>query len=164
MLKVSIIIPVYNTSKYLHRCLDSILNQSYENFECICINDGSTDNSLEILEEYAKKEKRIIILSQKNSWASVARNYWMENAKWKYITFVDSDDFIKKDYIEQFVKAFSKWDYDMVIWWYIKYTGKSESNVFVKDDWISMFSTLLFVEECTIILLLRRIICYYLHD
>jgi len=137
--KVSIIVPVYNTSKYLHRCLDSVLNQTYKDFECICINDGSTDNSLEILEEYKRKDKRIVVLSQKNWWLSAARNTWLKNARWEYVTFLDSDDFLKNDYIEQFVRAFSKWDYDMVIWWYIKYTEKSESNVFVKDDWISMF-------------------------
>lgn len=136
---VSIIVPVYNVSKYLHRCLDSVLSQTYKDFECICINDGSTDNSLEILEEYAKKDKRIVIISQKNWWLSAARNTWLKHTKWEYITFLDSDDFLKNDYVEQFVNKFSEWDYDMVIWWYIKYTEKSESNVFVKDDWISMF-------------------------
>ena len=64
--KISIIIPMYGVEKYLRRCLDSVLNQTFKDFECICINDGSTDNSLEILEEYAKKDKRIIIISQKN--------------------------------------------------------------------------------------------------
>lgn len=137
--KVSIIVPVYNVSKYLHRCLDSVLNQTYKNFECICINDGSTDNSLEILEEYERKDKRIVVISQKNWWLSAARNTWLKYAKWEYVTFLDSDDFLKNDYVEQFVNKFSEWNYDMVIWWYIKYTEESESNVFVKDDWISMF-------------------------
>lgn len=139
---ISIIVPVYNVSKYLHRCLDSVLNQTFKNFECICINDWSTDNSLEILNEYAKKDKRIIVFSQKNNWLSATRNVWLKHARWEFLVFIDSDDFIKKDYIETFINSFSTWDYDMVVGWYIKYTWKSESDVFVKDNLISiLFNT-----------------------
>lgn len=137
--KITIVVPVYNVSKYLKRCLDSILKQTYTNFECICINDWSTDNSLDILNEYAKKDKRIIVYSQKNQWLSATRNVWINHATWEYITFIDSDDFVKEDYIESFIKGFSTWDFDAVIWWYIKYTWKNNTYVSIKDDWVSMF-------------------------
>lgn len=74
MLKISIILPIYNVQKYLSKCLDSVVNQTYQNLEIICVNDGSTDNSLQILEEYAQKDKRIKIINQKNQGVSVARN------------------------------------------------------------------------------------------
>ena len=68
MPKISVIVPVYNVAKYLERCLESILSQSFKDFEIICVNDGSTDNSLEILQQYAKKDKRVKIINQKNSY------------------------------------------------------------------------------------------------
>ncbi|WP_225369762.1 glycosyltransferase family 2 protein [Methanobrevibacter arboriphilus] len=85
--KISVIIPVYNVEKYLEQCLDSVINQSLEDIEVICINDGSTDNSLEILDEYAKKDNRIKIINKKNEGLGVARNIGMDYAKGKYIIF-----------------------------------------------------------------------------
>ena len=90
---ISIIVPVYNTEKYLCNCLDSILAQSYNNWEAICINDGSTDKSMSILEDYAKKDKRIKIINQENKGLSETRNIGMKKAKGDYIMFLDSDDF-----------------------------------------------------------------------
>ena len=81
MINVSVILPVYNTEKYLPECLDSIINQSLHDIEIICIDDGSTDSSLQILKKYAEKDKRIIVLEQKNSGAGIARNKGMEVAK-----------------------------------------------------------------------------------
>lgn len=79
--RISIVIPVYNAEKYLRHCLDSLINQTMQTIEIICVNDGSKDNSLEILQEYAKRDKRIILLDQPNSGVSVARN----NALKKYL-------------------------------------------------------------------------------
>ena len=99
--KVSIIIPIYNTAKYLPKCLDSILDQTYQNLEVILIDDGSTDNSGKIADDYAKKDQRIKIIHQKNAGQSSARNRGLKNATGNYISFVDSDDTITKTFIEK---------------------------------------------------------------
>ena len=100
-IKVSVIVPVYNTSKYLKKCIESILKQSLKEIEIICINDGSTDNSLEILEKYLKKDSRVRIINQKNSGLSKVRNEGLKLAKGKYIMSIDSDDWIKENYFEK---------------------------------------------------------------
>ena len=92
--KLSVIIPVYNVQRYLRECLKSIINQTYKNLEIICINDGSTDKSLEILKEFEKIDKRIKIFSQINKGVSSARNKGIELSTGQYITFVDSDDYL----------------------------------------------------------------------
>ena len=79
--KISVIIPVYNTEKYLKQCLDSVINQTLKEIEIICVDDGSTDKSLKILEEYKEKDKRIIIIKQQNQYAGVARNNGLKTAK-----------------------------------------------------------------------------------
>lgn len=94
MPKISVIIPVYNVEDYIGQCLDSVINQTFENIEIICVNDGSTDNSLEILNRYAEYDKRIIIINQENKGLSNARNVGIKLAIGKYIYFLDSDDFI----------------------------------------------------------------------
>lgn len=93
-LKVSVIIPVYNVEKYLRACLESVVNQTLENIEIICINDGSSDRSIDILREYAGKDDRFVIINQQNQGQSVARNKGINLAKGKYIYFLDSDDMI----------------------------------------------------------------------
>ena len=90
--KVSVIIPVYNTEKYLDECLNSVQNQTLEDIEIICVNDGSTDGSLKILEEHEKNDKRIKIVNQENGGVSLARNNGIKNAQGDYIMFLDSDD------------------------------------------------------------------------
>lgn len=97
--KVSVVVPVFNVEKYLARCLDSIVLQTYRNIEIIVVNDGSTDNSLEICKSYQKRDSRIILIDQKNSGLSGARNSGIKVATGKYICFIDSDDWIEKDYI-----------------------------------------------------------------
>lgn len=104
--KVSIIVPIYNTAKYLPNCLDSIINQTYQNLEIILVNDGSTDNSEKIIEKYAKKDSRIKIISQKNSGQSTARNAGLKKATGDYIGFVDSDDEVSHIFIEQLIKPY----------------------------------------------------------
>lgn len=92
MEKISVIAPVYNVAPYLKQCLDSIVNQTYRNLEIILVNDGSTDNSLEICQQYAKEDKRIRVISQKNAGVSAARNAGIDISNGKYLTFVDPDD------------------------------------------------------------------------
>ena len=92
--KVSVIIPLYNVENYLKQCLDSVVNQTLKEIEIICINDGSTDNSKQILEDYARKDDRIKIINRKNSGQGVARNVGIKYAKGEYIGFVDSDDWV----------------------------------------------------------------------
>ena len=102
MPKVSVIIPVYNTEKYLRKCLDSVCNQTLSDIEVICINDCSPDNSLEILQEYAQKDKRIKIIDFKeNKGAAVARNTGIDEAQGEYIGFVDPDDYIALNFYEK---------------------------------------------------------------
>lgn len=99
--KVSVIVPVYNTELYLRECLESLLNQKYLNYEIILVNDGSTDNSLKILESYEKKYTNIRVISQSNSGLGMARNNAIKIAKGEYITFVDSDDWVSPDYLSE---------------------------------------------------------------
>ena len=100
-MKVSIIIPVYNIEKHLKQCLDSVINQSLQEIEIICVNDGSTDNSPQILEEYGQKDDRIIIINKSNEGLAAARNTGMSYAKGEYIGFVDSDDWVELDMYEK---------------------------------------------------------------
>ncbi len=94
---ISIIIPVYNTAPYLERCISSIRNQSYQNLEIICIDNNSTDNSLEVLKRFAAEDPRVIVLEQLRKGVSAARNRGIQNARGSYITFVDSDDAIDQN-------------------------------------------------------------------
>ena len=96
-IKFSIIIPVYNVEKFLRESLDSIVAQTFKDFEVICVNDGSTDNSLEILKEYANNDSRIKVISQENQGQGVARNNAIDIAQGKYLLFVDPDDFIESN-------------------------------------------------------------------
>lgn len=97
---ISIIVPVYNTEKYLEACLDSLIAQTYENIEIICVNDGSTDRSGAILERYKEKDKRITVITQVNKGSSEARNRGLSCASGKYIYFIDSDDLLEKRALE----------------------------------------------------------------
>tara|TARA_R110002124_G_scaffold68695_2_gene185535 strand:- start:20728 stop:21645 length:918 start_codon:yes stop_codon:yes gene_type:complete len=115
MIKVSVIVPVYNVEAYLKECLDSLLNQDCDDYEVILINDGSTDSSLEIANEYKSifKEK-LIIISQDNSGLSSARNNGIENAKGEYIYFLDSDDYINNDMLSLCINCFELYNVDIV--------------------------------------------------
>jgi len=118
MKKVSIIVPIYNVEKYLRKCIESILNQTYKNIELILINDGSPDNSADICVEYSKRDKRIKFISQDNSGVSIARNTGIKEATGDYILFIDSDDYIEKYTIETLVNSVE--DKDMIVCSYYK--------------------------------------------
>ena len=126
MEKISIIIPIYNVEKYLDYCLKSIIEQTYKNLEIILINDGSTDNSLEICYKYKKIDKRIILIDNKNHGVSYSRNKGIDVATGKYIVFVDSDDTIDKNYIFELVNANKDNFYDIVM--------VNFKDVFIKND------------------------------
>ena len=113
--KVSIIIPVYNANKLIERCINSIINQTYKNIEIICVNDGSTDNSLDLLENFNKNDKRVIVISKENAGVSSARNAGIKLATGKYIMFVDSDDYLLENCIEKFIEYAQKEDSEFII-------------------------------------------------
>lgn len=114
-IKVSIIIPVYNVEKYLRKCLDSVVNQTFKDLEIICVNDGSTDNSLQILKEYANKDNRIKIIDKEYGGVSSARNAGMDVMSGEYCYFVDSDDWININAIEKLVDIITTNDVDVVV-------------------------------------------------
>lgn len=124
MVKVSVVIPLYNAEKYIDRCLKSIINQTLNDIEIIVINDGSTDNSLTLVKKYEEQDKRIKVYDQKNIGAALTRNRGIFLSSGDYITFIDSDDYLKKDYIETLYKNIKK--YDVCISGYIKKLEKSE--------------------------------------
>lgn len=114
MSTISLIIPVYNAQKYVSACLDSVLNQTFGDFECICINDGSTDASLTILEEYARRDSRIVVISQPNKGVSEARNAGIKAAKSPYFQFLDPDDLLHPQTMEVFHNIITKYNVDFV--------------------------------------------------
>ncbi|MEJ8591286.1 glycosyltransferase family 2 protein [Riemerella anatipestifer] len=112
---VSIIIPVYNTEKYLEKCINSIVEQTYTNWELLLINDGSQDDSLSICEKYANEYSNIYVFSQENKGPSAARNIGIDNAHGQYICFVDSDDWVDDNYLEIFIGNMSENEDMMVV-------------------------------------------------
>lgn len=104
-LKISIIVPIFNTAKYLHKCIYSIQNQSYKNIEIVLVNDGSTDNSLDIRNRFAENDKRVIVIDKENNGVSSARNSGLDIASGDYIGFVDSDDYIHQDMYKQLIES-----------------------------------------------------------
>lgn len=151
-IKVSIIIPIYNTEKYLKKCLDSVINQTLKNIEIICIDDGSTDDSPNILKEYAKRDNRIKIISKENGGQAIARNIGIDNSTGEYIGFVDSDDYINLNMFEKLYKQAKSNDLDMNmckislfedgtdnfqdnVWYYaLNVFGDMEKKVFTHND------------------------------
>lgn len=129
---ISVIIPVYNTEEYLRKCLDSVVNQSYKNIEIICVNDGSTDNSLKILNEYAK-DNRVKIIDKRNGGVSSARNVGLDNAKGEYISFVDSDDYIELNTYEICHNNLSNGDYDILTFGYVNEPAKELRTIIPGD-------------------------------
>lgn len=135
-IRISIIIPVYNAENYIGCCLDSIINQTFQEIEIICVDDGSTDNSLSIIKEYSNKDKRIKVLHQENKGASIARNNGINNSNGKYIIFVDSDDWLNEKALEKLFNHAEKTKSEMVIF---KFINVDESS---KEEYFSEFSDL----------------------
>ena len=115
---ISVIVPVYNVEEYLEECLESIQKQTYSDIEVILVNDGSTDRSKEICERYCEKDSRFKLVNQENKGLSGARNRGMLESKGEFISFVDSDDVLKEDMLEQLMKQMTSEDIDIVECWY----------------------------------------------
>lgn len=115
MIKITVVIPVYNTEKYLKECINSLLNQTLKEIEFIFVNDGSTDSSQSIIESYQKNDSRITLVNQQNQGVSVARNRGIEKAQGEFIAFVDSDDYVKNDMYEALYNNAVKANADIVV-------------------------------------------------
>lgn len=113
--KVSIIVPIYNVGKYLSKCIESIINQDYQNIEIILVDDGSPDNSGSICDKYASKDSRIKVIHKKNGGVSSARNEGIKNATGKYLCFADGDDYVMNDYISYLVNLITQNDADIAM-------------------------------------------------
>ena len=135
-MKVSIIVPVYNAENVLHYCIDSILNQTYKDFELILVDDGSTDRSGDICDEYALDNDNISVLHIQNGGVSRARNTGIERAKGDYICFVDSDDYIDQLFLEELVnKAEEGYNFVLTAYqWVENYNYNATRTIFYKDD------------------------------
>lgn len=117
---ISVIIPVYNVETYLSRCLDSILENTYKDLEIICVNDGSTDNSYEILKKYKQIDPRVIVIDKANGGISSARNSGLREASGDYVSFIDPDDWVHLRYFEYLLKAITEFDADISSCKYIR--------------------------------------------
>ena len=145
MNKVSIIIPVYNVEKYLSDCLDSCICQSYKNIEIICVNDKSTDNSINILEEYAQKDARIkIINNKKNQGLAISRNIGIDNANGEYLIFLDSDDILPPKALSHMVEKIIKEDGDLVVCDYFRFCDDKSNirNIAHNDNFLKILKKL----------------------
>lgn len=154
MTKISVIMPVYNAEKYLSKSIESILLQTYENLEIICINDGSNDASLDILKDYQQKDKRIIVKTIKNSGASVARNYGLSLSTGEYISYIDADDWINLTLYDTFIKSISNSPVDIWLFnmgfWYEKTEHVLPKTSFQVNDWKNFLSdnSILTFDDC----------------
>ncbi len=124
--KISIIVPVYNVEKYIHRCLDSIAAQTFTDWECICVDDGTPDASGKICDEYAQKDTRFKVIHKQNEGVSIARNTGLNAAVGEWIGFVDSDDWIEKETYETALQYAINNDADIVQWGYCRSDGKND--------------------------------------
>lgn len=134
-IKVSVVIPVYNVEKYLEKCLDSIINQTLKEIEIICINDGSSDGSLNILKEYQQKDSRIKVIDKANEGVSIARNTGINVAVGDYISFIDSDDWIASNFLECLYNASNKYNSDIACSSIIRVSkGKKRNKLIYKKE------------------------------
>ncbi|VOE19828.1 glycosyl transferase family protein [Streptococcus pneumoniae] len=153
---ISIIVPIYNVENYLRQCLDSIQNQTYQNFECLLINDGSPDNSADICREYVSKDSRFRYFEKENGGVSLARNLGIELSEGDYITFIDSDDWVDSDYLEVLYSAILEEQADIAVstykkfntsdncWYFhsfqVKYDRKVFTNIELIDELVDLDS------------------------
>lgn len=148
---ISVIIPVYNVEKYLHECIDSVINQTYKNLEIILVDDGSTDSSGEICDEYIEKDDRITVIHQKNGGLSVARNTGLSEANGNYVYFLDSDDYIAENTLETLLEIGKKDNSDIVFFDAVSFTDTDDftvkqnyirKNKYQTDSGLNIFSKL----------------------
>ena len=137
--KVSIIIPVYNAEKAVRRCVDSVLDQEYTDFELLLMDDGSKDGSPAILDEYAEKDERVRVVHKENSGVSATRNMALDMARGDWVQFLDADDWITKDATKLFVRTAEENDADMVIADFYRVVGENTSRK--GDIWTSRVIT-----------------------
>ncbi len=147
MSKISVIVPVYNVKDYLRKCLDSLKNQTFKDFEAILVNDGSTDGSLDILNEYANLDSRFIVINQENKGLSGARNTGLKNAKGDFVYFLDSDDYIHHQLLEITYNMAVKNNADMVAFEFFKI--KNNKQPVIQD--ISVSSSICTVSNSPIL-------------
>ena len=144
---ISVVVPIYNVEKYLRLCLDSLLMQTYTNFEVLMINDGSPDDSANICKEYLAKDRRFQYFEKENGGLSDARNYGIEHSKGEYITFVDSDDWLKETFLEDLYEAITRTGADIALSTYIIYDdfqsvynipviGEYYEHIWMSDEFI----------------------------
>ncbi len=126
--KISVIIPMYNSEKYIAKCLDSIISQNYENLEIIVVNDGSKDSSKEICEEYVKKDSRIRLINTENRGAGSARNTGLDASTGEIIGFIDSDDYICNDFYERLYNMLETTGADIAIGRFERVSEQDEIN------------------------------------
>lgn len=137
MKKISVIVPVYNAKKYLDSCIESILGQTYKNIQLILIDDGSTDGSSEICDDFAQRDSRVTVFHQKNAGVSCARNSGIEYAKGEYITFVDADDELEQDALERAICFIKSQNADVVIYgWEIIEKDSDEKKNIIEPEMI----------------------------
>ena len=128
-IKISVIIPIYNAERYLSDCLESIVNQTFKDIEIICINDGSKDKSEQIIKQYAEKDKRIILLNQKNEGAGPARDKGVEISKGEYLSFIDSDDFFHFRTLEIVYNNIKNYKSDVIWFQYFQFKNKKQLKI-----------------------------------
>ena len=151
---ISIIVPIYNVENYLRQCLDSIMNQTYQNFECLLINDGSPDNSADICREYVAKDARFRYFEKENGGVASARNLGIKRSEGAYITFIDSDDWVESDYLEVLHNSLLEEDADISVstykrfemsdgtWYFHSFQRGYEKRVFINQEIIEEFTKL----------------------
>lgn len=132
---ISIVMPIYNAEKYLKQAIDSLINQDFHNFELICVNDGSKDSSLSILEDYAKQDNRITIINKANTGAGDSRNIGIKQAKGKYLLVLDADDFFEKNMLSLAYQKAEKTQADMVVYRYYFYDNQKNTAKAQKYSW-----------------------------
>lgn len=139
--KICIVVPVYNVEKYVKKCIESIRAQSYSNLEVIIVNDGSTDNSLEVCIESSKNDERIKVVSKENGGLSDARNYGMKFCTCKLITFIDSDDYVAKDYVKNLYELMLKYNVDISCTNYIRFYEDNRFEKRNKNNYEKVFNS-----------------------
>ena len=130
MVKVSVIVPIYNVEEYINKCVDSILNQTFKEFELILVDDGSTDNSGNICDTYKSIDDRVHVIHKNNGGLSDARNFGIEAATGEFLYFIDGDDFIHEDTLESMYNSIMKTNSDIAICNMVRYYGETDTEKF----------------------------------